>query len=167
MDWVANGLASTLLPPYLHPRSRVYSSAPADELCVRQVTSFHQLYVFFGGLFAAGFCESVSTRQDHIVREDLRCLVLGRVAVGVPATFCFCGVFVVLIVYFNFQVFSNSLDLRLSRISSYIVSSGCCHAPPLARYRTFNLGLTVLLFGCLSDSLLFVYLSNGLLCIFV
>ncbi|MPC42181.1 hypothetical protein E2C01_035795 [Portunus trituberculatus] len=77
MDWAANVLAST------------------DELHVGQVPSFHQLYVFHGGLFAAGFCEGYSTRQDNMVRQDLRsCVVPGRVGVAVPAIFCFCGVFV-------------------------------------------------------------------------
>ncbi|MPC53122.1 hypothetical protein E2C01_047007 [Portunus trituberculatus] len=90
MDWAANVLASTLPSPHPQPRSRVYSSAPADELRVGQVPSFHQLYVFHGGLFAAGFCEGYSMCQDNLGRQDLRSRVVpGRVGMAVPATFCF------------------------------------------------------------------------------
>ncbi|MPC36601.1 hypothetical protein E2C01_030064 [Portunus trituberculatus] len=75
--------------------SRVYSSASADDLLVGQVPFFHQLYVFCGSLLAAGFCEDYSTRQENMMRQDLRSRVVpGRVGVAVPVTFCFCGVFV-------------------------------------------------------------------------
>ncbi|MPC78232.1 hypothetical protein E2C01_072716 [Portunus trituberculatus] len=95
MDWAANVLVSTLPSPHPHPRSRVYSSAPADELRVGQVPNFHQLYVFHDGLFAAGFFEGYSTRQENMVRQDPRSRVVpGRVGVVVRATFCFCGVYV-------------------------------------------------------------------------
>ncbi|MPC65448.1 hypothetical protein E2C01_059582 [Portunus trituberculatus] len=87
MDWAASILASSLPSPHPHPRSRVYSSAPADELRVGQVPSFHQLYMFHGNLF-----EGHSTCQDNLGRQNRG--VPGRVGVAVPATFCFCGVFV-------------------------------------------------------------------------
>ncbi|MPC50502.1 hypothetical protein E2C01_044331 [Portunus trituberculatus] len=45
-----------------------------------QVPSSHQLYVFHGGLFAAGFCEGYCTSQDNMVTQDLRSRVVpGRV----------------------------------------------------------------------------------------
>ncbi|XP_045106403.1 uncharacterized protein LOC123501569 [Portunus trituberculatus] len=79
MDWAANVLASTLPSPhpFLHPTHTpglgcIPALLPTNFVWDKYLPlpSFHQLYVFHGGLFAAAFCEGYSTRQDNMVLAD-------------------------------------------------------------------------------------------------